>query len=84
MKFIASLFFLLIIHSSISAQKSRARDIGIPFDGTTGKFNAITDVKGGSLPWYIDTDQPRPFTLNTQTLIISHNKLWKRVLVSAD
>lgn len=28
------------------AQKPRARDIGIPFEGTTGKFNAITDVKG--------------------------------------
>jgi L-aminopeptidase/D-esterase-like protein len=27
-------------------QKPRARDIGIPFNGTTGKFNAITDVKG--------------------------------------
>jgi hypothetical protein len=26
--------------------KTRARDIGIPFDGTPGKFNAITDVKG--------------------------------------
>lgn len=24
----------------------RARDIGIPFDGNTGKLNAITDVKG--------------------------------------
>src|SRR5213083_612691 len=24
----------------------RARDIGIPFEGTPGKFNAITDVKG--------------------------------------
>jgi D-aminopeptidase len=28
------------------AQKPRARTIGIPFDGTPGKFNAITDVKG--------------------------------------
>ena len=28
------------------SQKPRARDIGIPFDGTPGKFNAITDVKG--------------------------------------
>ncbi len=38
---------LLLIHQSvIHAQKPRARDIGIPFDGTTGKFNAITDVKG--------------------------------------
>ena len=37
---------LLFIHSSILAQKPRARDIGIPFNGITGKFNSITDVKG--------------------------------------
>ena len=30
----------------VAAQKPRARDIGIPFDGKPGKFNAITDVKG--------------------------------------
>jgi L-aminopeptidase/D-esterase-like protein len=28
------------------AAEPRARDIGIPFDGTTGPFNAITDVTG--------------------------------------
>ncbi|MEO8765724.1 MAG: P1 family peptidase [Ginsengibacter sp.] len=29
------------------AQKNiRARDLGVPFDGTTGKYNAITDVEG--------------------------------------
>lgn len=27
-------------------QKPRARDIGIPFSGTPGKYNAITDVSG--------------------------------------
>jgi D-aminopeptidase len=27
-------------------KKPRARDIGIPFDGTSGKYNAITDVVG--------------------------------------
>src|SRR5678815_3651611 len=37
---------LLLVQAFIYAQKPRARDIGIPFDGTTGKFNAITDVKG--------------------------------------
>ncbi len=26
--------------------KPRARELGVPFDGTPGKFNAITDVKG--------------------------------------
>lgn len=37
---------LVLFQISSFAQKPRARDIGIPFDGTTGKFNAITDVKG--------------------------------------
>lgn len=31
----------------VTAQKKpRARDLGVPFDGTPGQFNAITDVKG--------------------------------------
>ena len=31
----------------LSAQmKPRARDLGVPFDGTPGAFNAITDLKG--------------------------------------
>ena len=29
-----------------AAKKPRARDLGVPFDGTPGKFNAITDVAG--------------------------------------
>lgn len=44
-KIILSALSLLIL-CSIAAQKPRARDIGIPFEGTPGKFNAITDVKG--------------------------------------
>jgi hypothetical protein len=27
-----------------SGQKPRARDLGVPFDGTPGPLNAITDV----------------------------------------
>ena len=42
-----ALFVILGIPSTISAQqKPRARDLGIPFDGTPGPLNAITDVKG--------------------------------------
>jgi L-aminopeptidase/D-esterase-like protein len=43
------LFAVLLITVAavtVPGQKPRARDIGIPFDGTPGKFNAITDVKG--------------------------------------
>ncbi len=37
----------LVTSLIINAQtKPRARDLGIPFDGTTGKNNAITDVSG--------------------------------------
>ena len=46
MKYFISICFLLIIHIAIVAQKPRARDIGIPFNGKTGTYNAITDVKG--------------------------------------
>src|ERR1700758_512646 len=43
-----SAFILLILSSSIlmSQSKPRARDLGVPFDGTPGPSNAITDVKG--------------------------------------
>jgi D-aminopeptidase len=43
------LFFSLIGAASAqqnAATKSRARDLGVPFDGTPGPFNAITDVAG--------------------------------------
>jgi len=33
-------------HAQNTAKKERARDLGVPFDGTPGKFNAITDVPG--------------------------------------
>jgi D-aminopeptidase len=31
---------------SLAQAKPRARDVGVPFDGTPGLYNAITDVKG--------------------------------------
>lgn len=36
----------ILLFGSLQAQKPRARDIGIPFEGTPGTYNAITDVKG--------------------------------------
>lgn len=41
-----SLFLLLSVSLFAQTSKPRARDLGVPFDGTTGKFNAITDVVG--------------------------------------
>lgn len=40
------LLLLCVALSIANAQKPRARDLGVPFNGKTGTFNAITDVKG--------------------------------------
>jgi L-aminopeptidase/D-esterase-like protein len=38
----------VVMNSSIQAaeQKPRARDLGVPFEGTPGPLNSITDIKG--------------------------------------
>jgi D-aminopeptidase len=42
-----SLIAVLLLNLNIAfAQKPRARDLGVPFTGTPGKLNAITDVAG--------------------------------------
>src|SRR5579864_329554 len=41
---VTALFILTTAH--LSAQKPRARDLGVPFPGTPGALNAITDVAG--------------------------------------
>jgi D-aminopeptidase len=46
MKKLNIFILFVLIPFVVVAQKPRARDIGIPFNGITGKFNAITDVRG--------------------------------------
>ncbi len=41
----AALAFSLLL-ATAAAQTGRARDLGVPFDGTPGPLNAITDVRG--------------------------------------
>ena len=44
---VTTLFLMIEVSLGALAQgKPRARDLGIPFDGTPGPLNAITDVKG--------------------------------------
>ena len=42
----AFLFLAMISEITTGQTKPRARDLGIPFEGTAGPLNAITDVKG--------------------------------------
>ncbi len=43
---LAALFFSLLPATAAAQTGPRARDLGVPFDGTPGPLNAITDVKG--------------------------------------
>ena len=48
MKTLCSVIMLLLLQQLVYGQTQpvRARDLGIPFEGITGKYNAITDVAG--------------------------------------
>ncbi|ALW86685.1 hypothetical protein AUC43_17315 [Hymenobacter sedentarius] len=80
--------------SEDSAKKTAVNLFDFTNTNAVGYFGTYTvDVKksivthhitGGSLPWYLDTDQERPFRLKGDTLIIGNHKSWRRVLVRAD
>ena len=63
-------------------EKQAAYDAYAAYFGTysveTGRF--VTHVEGSLYPSYTDTDQPRPFVLSGDTLILGDEKTWKRVL----
>ena len=44
--FLLAFVFLPFAHAVYSQKTSRARELGVPFDGTTGPLDAITDVSG--------------------------------------
>jgi hypothetical protein len=48
------------------------------------KGRVIHHVKGGSIPWYTDTEQPRQIQLKGDTAVIGDNKRTRRVLVRVD
>jgi D-aminopeptidase len=41
-----ALFLTILVAGSAAAEGPRARDLGVPFEGTPGPLNAITDVAG--------------------------------------
>jgi L-aminopeptidase/D-esterase-like protein len=42
----AVMMMILLSHTVSGQNRPRARDLGVPFEGTAGPLNAITDVKG--------------------------------------
>lgn len=45
-RFLGSIILILSLELLVAQKKPRARDLGIPFEGTPGPANAITDVWG--------------------------------------
>src|ERR1700692_5133470 len=43
---LAAFVFSFLLATTVAQTEPRARDLGVPFDGTPGPNNAITDVKG--------------------------------------
>jgi hypothetical protein len=48
------------------------------------KGRVLHHVKGGSIPWYTDTEQPRQIQLKGDTAIIGDNIRTRRVLVRVE
>ena len=46
LRMIAALSLLLVASDAWAQDRARARELGIPFEGTAGQLNAITDVVG--------------------------------------
>ncbi|MBI1791334.1 MAG: P1 family peptidase [Acidobacteria bacterium] len=46
MRTLLALSSIVVLALPLAAQKPRARDLGVPFAGSPGKWNAITDVAG--------------------------------------
>jgi hypothetical protein len=68
-----------------SEQKAAAFDAYVGYFGTytvdAAKSVVVHHVEGSLDPSYTDTDQPRPFQLSGDTLVIGDQTTWKRVLV---
>jgi len=41
-----SILLVCLVAGALAQKKPRARELGVPFDGTPGPWNAITDVAG--------------------------------------
>lgn len=73
---------------SFSTQLLTFEEIWTNSVGYFGKYsidyeNSIIthNVEGGSLPWYVSTDQKRPFYFEGDTLVIGYKNDWIRKLI---
>ena len=75
MKFILLVVLALTSHAALAAEP-RARDLGIPFSGTPGALNAITDVQGVTvgMTTLIDSKDPAHIVRTGVTAILPRGR----------
>ena len=61
---------LILVSICLYAQKPRARDLGIKFDGTTGKNNAITDEACDAQPDWVCKSTREEYILEGITTLL--------------
>jgi D-aminopeptidase len=81
MKKLLSVFLIatfLVLPVSAQKTRPRARDLGVPFDGVAGQFNAITDVKGVEVGYatLISGDGPKAIRTGV-TAVLPQGKSFK-------
>ena len=59
---------------SVAKRKLRARDLGLPFPGTTGDNNAITDIEGLSVGFFTVTDEKENIRTGVTAIIPRKDK----------
>ena len=59
---------------SVAKRKLRARDLGLPFPGTTGNNNAITDIEGLSVGFLTVTDEKENIRTGVTAIIPRKDK----------
>ena len=76
---------------SFSTKKMTYKDVWTNSVGYFGKYSIDYEksilthhVEGGSLPWYVGTDQKRPFYFEGDTLVIGYKNDWIRKLIKVD
>lgn len=63
-------------------QSPRARDLGIPFIGTPGRLNAITDVTGVAVGYATLVEGEGPLTVGSGPVRTGVTAVWPRGLES--
>jgi D-aminopeptidase len=71
---------LAVAAQSAPASPQRARDLGVPFDGTPGPLNAITDVAGVEVGHATIISGDGPHAVRTGvTVVLPRGKVWSPV-----